>query len=218
MARHPARARGSQPCVDLTDCRRTRLPRPLMGDLIRAGALDGLGSARRQLLWALGGLQYQEDTLVEAPDIPADLPELTEREAMGWDYELIGLSPDDHPLRLWRPGCAAELLAQPAGSLVKVAGLVLVRQAPPTAHGHLFIILENETGLVNLIIRPDFVTQTIKLPSGRAYGLNDWEFVLATGVLQRQGSAVNVVVTHICPLTSTNLASVAADPAHPSPC
>ena len=40
--------------------------------------------------------------LVEAPDVPAELPDLTEREAMGWDYELLGLSPDDHPLRLWR--------------------------------------------------------------------------------------------------------------------
>jgi hypothetical protein len=48
----------------------------------------------------LGGLHYAEDALVEAPDTPADLPDLTEHEAMSWDYELLGLSPGDHPLRL----------------------------------------------------------------------------------------------------------------------
>ena len=91
------------PFADLADfCRRTRLPRPLVGDLIRAGALDGFGGPKRQLLWTLGGLHYDEEALVEAPDTPADLPDLTEREAMAWDYELLGLSPDDHPLRLWR--------------------------------------------------------------------------------------------------------------------
>ncbi|MCX6032077.1 MAG: error-prone DNA polymerase [Chloroflexi bacterium] len=219
-------ARGSQQFTDLADFgRRTRLPRPLVGDLIRAGALDCFGVAKRQLLWALGGLPYAEDALIAAPDTSAELPDLTEREAMGWDYELLGLAPDDHPLRLWRARLraqgafsAAELATQPAGKIVKVAGMVVVRQAPPTAKGHLFITLEDETGLVNLIVRPDLVTQTIKLPFGRAYGLNDWEFVLATGVVQRQGSAVNVVVTQIRPLTPANLANVAADPAHPLPC
>ena len=130
-----------------------------MGDLIRAGALDGFGVAKRQLLWTLGGLQYDEAVLIEAPDMPADLPDLTEREAMSWDYELLGLSPDDHPLRLRRAELraqgvlsAAELATQPSGKIVKIAGMVVVRQAPPTAKGHLFITLEDETGLVNLII------------------------------------------------------------------
>ena len=104
-------------------CRRTRLPRPLVGDLIRAGALDGFGGSRRQLLWALGGLQYHEEALIEAPDTPAELPDLTEGEAMGWDYELLGLSPDDHPLRLLRPWlCSRESAdmphsATPTGSI-----------------------------------------------------------------------------------------------------
>ncbi len=82
-------------------CQRPRQQRPSASDLIWAGALDGCGP-RRQFLWALGGLQYADDALVEAPDVPAELPELTEREALGWDYEVLGLSPDDHPLRLWR--------------------------------------------------------------------------------------------------------------------
>jgi len=193
-------AREAGPFRDLADfCRRARLPRPLVGDLIRAGALDGLGVARRQLLWTLGGLEYREDALIEAPDAPADLPELTEREAMGWDYELLGLSPDDHPLRLWRAKLraqgvlsAAELAAQPTGKLVKVAGMVIVRQAPPTAHGHLFLTLENETGLVNLIIRPDLYERERDT-------LHNATLLLAEGrlQLQREGVAVSVLVQRV---------------------
>ena len=178
-------------------CRRTRLPRPLVGDLIRAGALDGCGAPRRQLLWTLGGLHYTEEALIEAPDTPADLPDLTEREAMAWDTELLGLSPDDHPLRLWRARLqsqgvlsAAELAAQPAGKLVKVAGMVVVRQAPPTAKGHLFITLEDETGLVNLIFRPDLYERE------RA-ALHRATLLMAEGRLQREGAALSVLVQAI---------------------
>jgi len=206
-------ARTGGPFRDLVDfCRRTRLPRPPVSDLIRAGALDSFDIARRQLLWTLGGLHYQEEALIETPDVEADLPELTEREAMAWDYELLGLAPNDHPLRLLRARLqrqgvlsAAELAMQSAGKVVKVAGLVVVRQAPPTAKGHLFITLEDETGLVNLIVRPDLATHSLKLPSGRADSLPDWKFVMATGMVQRQGSAVNVVVTDIRPFTSADI-------------
>jgi len=90
---------------------------------------------------------------------------------MTWDHELLGLSPDDHPLRLLRAGLrargmldAAELAAQPSGKTGKVAGMVVVRQAPPTAKGHLFITLEDETGLINLIIRPDL---SFSMPGNR---------------------------------------------------
>ena len=110
-------ARANTPFVDLADfCRRTRLPRPLVGDLIRAGALDGFGIARRQQLWVLGGLQYQAEVLVEAPDVTADLPDLSEGEAMTWDYELLGLSPDDHPLRLLRAGLRSTRDARRGGA------------------------------------------------------------------------------------------------------
>ena len=188
-------ARANTPFADLADfCRRTRLPRPLVGDLIRAGALDGFGSARRQQLWVLGGLQYQAEVLVEAPDVTADLPDLSEGEAMTWDYELLGLSPDDHPLRLLRAGLrargmldAAELAAQPSGKIVKVAGMVVVRQAPPTAKGHLFITLEDETGLINLIIRPDLYAREQKTLHGAAA-------LMVAGRLQREGAALSVLV------------------------
>ncbi len=139
-------------------------------------------------------MNYAEDALIEAPDAPAELPELTEREALGWDYELLGLSPDDHPLRLWRAWLrsqgvlsAAELAAQPAGKVVKVAGMVGVRQAPPTAKSHLFVTLEDESGLVNLIIRPD-------LREREQSTLHNATLLQVEGRLQREGAAVSVLV------------------------
>jgi error-prone DNA polymerase len=150
-------ARQSRPFADLADfCRRAKLPRGLIADMIRAGAFDSISPERRGLLWTLGGLQYEEEALIEAPDAHAELPALSEREAMTWDYELLGVSPGDHPMRLLRERVkakgalsAAELEQQPAGKIVIVTGLVVVRQAPPTAKGHLFISLEDETGLIN---------------------------------------------------------------------
>ncbi len=209
-------AREDGPFRDLTDfCRRTRLPRPLVGDLARAGALDGFGTPRRQLLWELGGLRYEEAELLAAPDVPAELPDLTASETMAWDYELLGLSPEDHPLRLWRPVLAgrgvlsaAELARQPAGKTVKVAGLVIVRQAPPTANGHLFITLEDETGLVNLIVRPDLYERERDT-------LRHATLLLVEGRLQRDGAALSVLVQGATTLHTVQLGPAARPAAGP---
>ena len=74
----------------------------------------------------------------------------------------VGVTPGDHSLRLWRPRLqrrgilrAAELNRRPAGQRFQAAGLVVVRQAPPTANRHLFITLKDKTCLAHLIIRPD---------------------------------------------------------------
>jgi error-prone DNA polymerase len=187
-------ARGGGPFFDLGDfCRRTRFPQPLVRNLIRAGALDGFG-ARRALLWALGELRYEEEALLEPPPTEVELPELGAGEALRWDYELLGLSPEDHPLRLLRPRLrsqsvltAAELGGRPPGEVVRVAGLVIVRQSPPTAKGHLFISLEDETGLINLIVRPDLYAVERRV-------LREASVLAAEGILQRDGRAVSVLV------------------------
>ncbi len=198
---------GARPFADLADfCRRTRLPRALVADLVRAGALDSVLDSvpssisppdRRGLLWALGGLQYEEEALVEAPDETAELPALEAHEAMAWDYELLGLSPGDHPMRMLREKLkakggvsAADLAKLPAGRLVAIAGLVVVRQAPPTAKGHLFITLEDETGLANLIIRPDLYEKRRSL-------LHSATFLVAKGMLQRDGVSTSVLVREV---------------------
>jgi DNA polymerase III alpha subunit len=81
----------------------------------------------------------------------------------------------------------AELAAQPSGKIVKVAGMVVVRQAPPTAKGHLFITLGDETGLINLLVRPDLYAREQRTLHGAAA-------LMIEGRLQREGAAISVLV------------------------
>ena len=85
---------------------------------------------------------------------------------------------------------AAELGHRPPGKVVRVAGLAIVRQAPPTAHGHLFISLEDETGLMNLIVRPDLYAAERRV-------LREASVLVAEGVLQRDGCAASVLVQRV---------------------
>ena len=181
---------------DLPDlCKRARLPRAVVENLIRAGALDSLGQKRRDLLWALGGLDYREEELeIEVPVDTVALPTLSQRERMGWEYELLGLSPGDHVMRLYRQKLrsegvlnSAEVWERQNGETVRVAGLVAVRQKPPTAKGHVFITLEDEEGLVNLIVRP-------RVYERYRAALRNASLLRAVGRLQREGQALSVLV------------------------
>jgi len=189
--------RNGQPFADLADlCRRVRLPRPMIENLIRSGTLDSLGVERRSLLWQLGGLDYREEELeIDIPIIGAELPQLTEGESMGWDYELLGLAPGDHIVRLYRARLkeqgvlsSADLEQKKDGDNVRVAGMVVVRQKPPTAKGHVFITLEDEDGLVNLIVRPNVYARYRE-------AVRNSLLLWAEGRLQRQGAAASVLVT-----------------------
>ena len=93
---------------------------------------------------------------------PAPVPPLTPIELTEADYRGTGLSPAGHPLRHLRAALAeqgvtqaGELQRRRDGEWVTVAGLVICRQRPGTASGFMFLTLEDETGLVNVIVRPD---------------------------------------------------------------
>ena len=157
---------------------RTGLGRRATSRLIRAGAFDSLGLQRRELLWQLG--LFTGDPMGKAAIAPATpstetagrqlrlelptgqdmvaLPDLGERERMAADYDLLGLSPDRHPMQFLRralgEGVASSrhLQALPAGRAVEVAGLVVCRQRPLTARGIIFLLLEDEYGLMNILI------------------------------------------------------------------
>jgi error-prone DNA polymerase len=188
--------RGEHPYRDLRDfCRRTCLPRPVAENLIRAGALDSLGQKRRDLLWALGGLAYHEDGLdIAVPLDVVTLPPLRRKERLGWEYELMGVAPGEHVMQLYRGRLRrqgvlskGELEEREDGETVRVAGWVVVRQRPPTAKGHVFITLEDEDGLVNLIVRPGVYEQYRRV-------LRNAPLLWAQGRLQRQGHAMSVLL------------------------
>ena len=190
-------------------------PHPVVEALIRAGALDNLAplqpsipnpksaipnhdsldTDRRQLLWQLGALDYRPQAFDLDADLePVDLPGLPEVEAMAWQQELLGMTPGDHLMRLYRPRLqaagvlsAADLERCGDGEVVRIAGQVVVRQSPSTAKGHLFITLEDETGLSNLIVRP-------RLYAKRFDVLRYAPLLVVTGRVQREGEVCSVLV------------------------
>lgn len=191
-----AERRKGRPFQDLRDfCRRTCLPRSVVENLIRAGALDSLDKARRELLWELGGLVYSEEGLDFGGAVePVTLPALSAAERMRWEYELLGLVPDDHVMNLYRETLDAHgvlssqaLAEQRDGQKVRVAGRVVVRQRPPSAKGFVFITLEDEMGLVNLVVRPRVYKWCRDV-------LRTAALLLVEGQLQREGEALSVLV------------------------
>ncbi len=138
--------------------------------LADADAFRSLGLDRRDALWAARGLNRvggQEDLPLFArtqdPKQEADypLPSMPLSEHVVEDYRTLGLSLKTHPAALLRPLLAArkarpsEDLARLAnGARVRVAGLVLVRQRPGTASGVIFMTLEDETHIANIVVWP----------------------------------------------------------------
>jgi len=113
------------------------------------------------------------------------------------DYRSTGLSLRAHPMSFLRKGLdgmgvvpAERLAAWPNGKPVRVAGIVLVRQRPGTAKGITFVTLEDETGIANLIIRPDVWKKFRTAALGATV-------LLAHGRLQREGLVIHVLVSRL---------------------
>jgi error-prone DNA polymerase len=189
-------ARRAGPFRSITDCAcRTRLSRSLLARLAAADAFASVGLERRAALWQVlstgeelplfGGIQDEED------DIPC-LPELSMSNEVTADYDTVGLSLKAHPIGLLRSrlialrAISASALADAANkAVVRVAGLVLVRQRPGTAKGTIFITLEDETGTVNLIVWPSTWQRYRQAARGSVA-------LLAEGKVERSGRIVHV--------------------------
>lgn len=111
------------------------------------------------------------------------------------DYRTTGLSLRAHPMGFLRKGLeqmgvvpAERLKTWPNGKPVRVAGIVLVRQRPSTAKGITFVTLEDETGIANLIIRPDVWKKFRAAALGATV-------LLAHGRLQRENEVIHVLVS-----------------------
>ena len=173
--------------------RRTRLGQPLLLRLGAADAFRSLGLSRRAALWQVlsAGEELPLFAGSDEEPPPPPLPAMFLEEEVVSDYQSTGLSLKAHPIGLLRP-LLANLQVVPASALagldnkapVRVAGLALVRQRPPTAGGVVFLTLEDETGFLNLVIRPG-VWQRYR-HTGTAAAL------LATGRLERSGQVVHV--------------------------
>ncbi|MBY0589065.1 error-prone DNA polymerase [bacterium] len=185
--------------------RRASLSRRALAALSAADACRSLSLDRRQALW--NALPPREETpLFEHADDDDDnisLPPLGSWEQVVADYQTIGLSLRQHPISFIREELkelgvcpSRELATRRDRSWVKVAGLVLMRQQPSTAKGIRFVTLEDETGVANLVIRPN-IWEKYRLIGVRGSSL------LAGGTLERKGLVIHVLVSHLEDVSAT---------------
>src|SRR5262245_9935430 len=187
-----ARAERAFPSIaDLAS--RAGLARDELQALAAIGALASLGVTRRGALWQAAvpspGPLFA-GTSDETRTSP--LTEMNELERLVADYGGTGVTLGRHPMALRRAELtragvirARELARIPAGRVVRVAGSVIVRQRPGTAKGFVFLSLEDETGVTNVIVTPQLFARhrlTLVLEP----------FLLVVGVLQAQDGVVSV--------------------------
>lgn len=159
-------ARQRQPFMDIHDlCRRAELEPRAREQLADAGVLRGLADHRHRARWAVAGIEPQLplfDGLPAMEETPIYLPLPSVSEDLFNDYATLGTTLGPHPLTLLRNELKArrcqssrELATIEHGRLVSVAGLVIGRQRPQTASGVIFVTLEDEFGMVNVVVWRD---------------------------------------------------------------
>jgi len=134
------------------------------------------------------------------PHADPKLPPLSRAEAFDDEIDALGLSPSEHVMTFYRAWLDAQgihssvtLEACDDGQRVCVAGLCVMHQAPPTAKGFHFVCLEDQWGMINVIISPGLVVRDGKhLHSGRV--------LLVEGVAQREAEVINVIAQRVGPL------------------
>ena len=192
-------ARGNGYRDPISIWRRASVPAPALEKLAQADAFSSMGLSRRDALWAIKPLRRTMSPLPlfaaagaaefgEELDVP--LPRMSVGEEVVEDYASLRMTLRAHPLRLVRHRLGTAIPSDrlpdvPDASLVTVAGLVLVRQRPGTAKGVIFVTLEDDTGVSNVIVWPKVLEEF------RCVVLSA-RLMRVTGKLQREG-----IVTHI---------------------
>lgn len=170
--------------------------------LAEADAYGSLDLSRRQGMWAAKGAAPASSAplfaamgLDEADGAPpAALPRLTEAEEVVGDYQTIRLSLKGHPVsflreRLTKAGAVTTQACKTVkdGRRVRVGGVVLVRQRPGSAKGVVFLTIEDETAVANLVVWPDVFERLRPVAMGA-------RMVLAIGKIQRSEEGVTHLV------------------------
>ncbi|MEB1795047.1 error-prone DNA polymerase [Xanthomonas campestris pv. campestris] len=154
-------ARAQRPFADIGDlCLRAALDEKARLALAEAGALQSMVGNRNAARWAMAGVEARRPLLPGSPaERAVELPAPRAGEEILADYRAVGLSLRQHPMALLRPQMLQrrilglrELQARRHGSGVHVAGLVTQRQRPATAKGTIFVTLEDEHGMINVIV------------------------------------------------------------------
>jgi error-prone DNA polymerase len=208
-------ARNGAPFVSVEDVAwRAGVGSLVLDALANADAFAGLGSKRRDAAWAARGAASSPQSLplfaiaeqataafaAEAPLLPepvTTLPAQTKGEAVVEDYRATGMTLRRHPLALLRPqldqlGCGdtRQLATRCAGTGLRLPGLVLIRQRPGSAKGIVFLTIEDEHGVVNLVVYEQIARRDrAALVAGR--------LLIAEGRVEREVEHAEVPITHL---------------------
>ena len=181
--------------------RRAGLGRPALMKLAGADAFSEYGLSRRDAIWEVKGLGGDKPLpLFERdgeglPDIKAILPTLSSSEEVFEDYVATRLTLRGHPVSHLRSAmpdfCSSDQLrTTPDGVWLSVAGLVITRQRPGTASGVVFLTLEDEVAVSNIVVWPTIFEKNRKaVMAGRLLHIR--------GRLQREGSVTHIIATYI---------------------
>ena len=210
-----ARSKGKFRTIDDL-AERTGLRQDELRTLAEIGALAAFGGDRRSALWQAdraarpAGELFRSSVMgkpepgtrnpepgTRNPEPASPLPSMSLAERISADYSGTGLTIGPHPMAILRPSLATRGVARAIdlpkmhrGRRVRVAGAVITRQRPGTAKGFVFLTMEDETGLSNVIITPD-VFATFKRT------VVDQPYLLVEGTLQNQDGAVSVKAERI---------------------
>ena len=185
--------------------RRAGLTQATLSILADAGALESLSGDRRAAYWQSLAQERKQIAmpLFDASDmdhderIPESLTRMTPLEEVYTDYATTGVSLKGHPIGFYR-GKLEQLRVTPAsglpnvsnGRFIRVAGLILLRQRPGTAKGITFVTMEDETGSINLVIRPETWKHYYLLCKQS----NAW---LVHGILENRQGVIHVLVGRV---------------------
>ena len=191
---------------------RTGLPKDILESLAAVGAFGCFGLTRRDAVWEvqrLGGLARAGglERRMTVDEQKVALPAMLEQEEAAADFWGLGLSTRYQVIQFCRERLkdmrvrsTSELAGLPHRLILKVAGVVTSRQRPGTAKGFVFTTMEDETGMINVIIRPDIYKKYHSIA-------RDEPAVIVEGVLQKQEGTVNLLARKFWKLDLKELAA-----------
>ena len=169
---------------------RTSFERDELRILAKAGALNPLAEHRRDALWSIESEFYQGELFSDTPSA-SPLNPMQPVERLEADFDTMRLTTGPHPMAyirkllpkdIWR---SSDLLFAENGALIRVAGLAICRQRPGTAKGFVFISLEDETGLSNIIVTPGLFEKNRLV-------ITQETFLLIEGIFQSRSGVIHI--------------------------
>ena len=187
----------------------SKLTRDAIENLVWVGACDSFGLTRRELLWQVGlwlppkterpgrtRVRRQLELPFTHPYEHLHFRDVANDERLVAEYQVLGFAASGHPFSLLRGMLPPDVVrsdhldAFEHGAAIQVAGLVVARQRPETARGYTFVLMEDEDGMINTIVRPQIYERDRTVIRGEP-------FLWIVGTLAKDDGTVNVIAEEV---------------------